>query len=64
MQKLRYKDYQLIARPTVGEVELESSNKMQSRNGLHEVGSVKEFSTCMEERGVLLWWRRAMGYAT
>lgn len=33
-----------------------------SKAGLKEVDSVKEFGSLMEQRGVLGWWRRAMGY--
>ena len=30
--------------------------------GLHEVAAVKDFGLKMDEKGVLGWWRRAMGY--
>ena len=30
--------------------------------GLEEVGSVKEFGSLMERKGVLGWWRKGMGY--
>lgn len=30
--------------------------------GLYETDSVKDFGVRMEQRGVLSWWRRAMGY--
>jgi hypothetical protein len=30
----------------------------------NEVESIKEFSAMMEKLGVLVWWRRAMGYGS
>lgn len=65
MQKLRYKDYQLAARPA--EVERESDRgKVQEGGlvgeGLHETESVKDFAQQMHDRGVFGWWRKAMGY--
>lgn len=32
--------------------------------GLEEVDSVKQFGAKMEEKGVLPWWRKAMGYTS
>ncbi|KAI6832079.1 hypothetical protein KC340_g7340 [Hortaea werneckii] len=65
VQKLRYKDYQLAARPA--EVERESDRgKVQGEGlvgeGLHETESVKDFAQQMHDRGVFGWWRKAMGY--
>lgn len=63
VQRLRYKDYQLVAKPAMAAVAVEAPAKGPDRTGLFEVDSVKEFSSKMEERGVLSWWRQAMGYA-
>jgi hypothetical protein len=30
--------------------------------GLFETDSVKDFASAMEQRGVLEWWRKAMGF--
>ncbi|RMZ34004.1 hypothetical protein D0859_01884 [Hortaea werneckii] len=65
VQKLRYKDYQLAARPA--EVEREGDRaKIQEEGlngeGLHETESVKDFAQQMHDRGVFEWWRKAMGY--
>jgi hypothetical protein len=30
--------------------------------GLFETESAKEFASAMEQRGVLEWWRKAMGF--
>ena len=62
LQRLRYKDFQLVARPAVVDVKNDLQPQKSIRGGLHEVESVKDFSTAMEERGVLHWWKRAMGY--
>ncbi|RMY24696.1 hypothetical protein D0867_01212 [Hortaea werneckii] len=64
-RKLRYKDYQLAARPA--EVERESDRgKVQGGGlvgeGLHETEPVKDFAQQMHDRGVFGWWRKAMGY--
>jgi hypothetical protein len=64
LQKLRYKDYQLVARLNALGVESETSAKRPERDGLHEVASVKEFGARMESMGVWEWWRRAMGYTS
>ncbi|KAI6829585.1 hypothetical protein KC340_g7242 [Hortaea werneckii] len=65
VQKLRYKDYQLAARPA--EVEREGDRaKIQEEGlngeGLHETESVKDFAQQMHDRRVFGWWRKAMGY--
>ncbi|MCJ1382070.1 hypothetical protein MMC17_005182 [Xylographa soralifera] len=61
VQRLRYKDYQLAARPAG--IEKRKDGEMESESaGLHEVASVKDFGLKMDEKGILGWWRRAMGY--
>jgi hypothetical protein len=60
-QSLRYKDYQLAARPAP----IDSKIIVDYEFGkLFEVSSVKEFSNRMSERGILDWWRAGMGYTT
>lgn len=73
-QRLRYKDYQLVARPaqlvveSCREREGEAEGKGKAREGvsiecgLREVESMKEFGMIMKRRGVWEWWRRGMGY--
>lgn len=76
VQRLRYKDYQLVARPAQlvvedcqeedGEGEGEGKGKAREgvsvEVGLREVESMKEFGLIMKRRGVWEWWRRGMGY--
>jgi hypothetical protein len=73
VQRLRYKDYQLVARPA--ELEIEDSQEGEGEGkgkgreelsvdaGVREVESLKEFGTIMKRRGVWEWWRKGMGYA-
>lgn len=72
VQRLRYKDYQLAARPAELVVEDRQEEGEGERGkgreevsveaGLREVESMKEFGLIMERRGVWGWWRRGMGY--
>lgn len=69
VRKLRYKDFQLVARPRAVEAEAEYNNKndkapelRDAEIGLVEVESVKEFGSRMARRGVWNWWRKGMGY--
>lgn len=71
VRNLRYKDFQLAARPdAVADETGGSAPRPKNRNGdtpkagLSEVESVKEFGGLMEERGVLEWWRKGMGYTS
>ncbi|KAK5694896.1 hypothetical protein LTR97_009487 [Elasticomyces elasticus] len=65
VQKLRYKDYQLVARPAP--VILENSGvqhvDLSGSRGLQETDSVSNFGQQMANRGVHSWWRRGMGYS-
>lgn len=64
MQRLRYKDYQLAARP-IQLSEIQSASNAYSTlaiDKLNEVETVKEFAQAMEQIGVHQWWRRAMGF--
>ena len=62
---LRYKDYQLVAPVrALAECQDKSHETDDSPAGtLVEVDSVKEMATQMELRGLLRWWRVAMGFA-
>ncbi|KAF2140169.1 uncharacterized protein K452DRAFT_230802 [Aplosporella prunicola CBS 121167] len=67
VHRLRYKDFQLAARPALAEpqnaaAQTAPSKKTKEPRGLHEVDTVKEFGAIMEQRGVLSWWRKGMGY--
>lgn len=75
VQRLRYKDYQLVARPAqlvLGEDQGEREGKGPEKAreeisvevGLREVESMKEFGMIMKRRGVWEWWRRGMGYVS
>ncbi|KAK5164611.1 uncharacterized protein LTR77_009817 [Saxophila tyrrhenica] len=63
VNRLRYKDYQLAARPAVVEREGGVGDVDAVGSGVEETESVKEFGARMQRRGVFGWWRRAMGYA-
>lgn len=73
VQSLRYKDYRLLKKPAPLEDSLISAGPGnllsktrdigERREGFEEADSVAGFAARMEERGVLRWWRRAMGYA-
>ncbi|KAJ5131695.1 hypothetical protein N7448_005853 [Penicillium atrosanguineum] len=63
VRKLRYKDFQLVTRPGLLAHEATDQPAKEGDAGLSEVESVKEFGSCMEKRGVWMWWRKGMGYA-
>lgn len=63
MQRLRYKDYQLAARPALVHRESQVDIGQLPRPTFTEIGSVKVFGQYMDSLGVLGWWREAMGYA-
>ncbi|PWY65014.1 hypothetical protein BO94DRAFT_356535 [Aspergillus sclerotioniger CBS 115572] len=72
VRKLRYKDFQLATRPgplhdenqpeVRDQKQIPLSRKQDTRAGVSEVESVKEFGSLMEQRGVWKWWRKGMGY--
>ena len=58
---LRYKDYQLVA-PVTKAAKCITSD---SNHGiLQEVDTVKEFAAEMDRKGLLSWWRAAMGFSS
>ncbi|KAF2848847.1 hypothetical protein T440DRAFT_148640 [Plenodomus tracheiphilus IPT5] len=65
VQRLRYKDFQLVKKPAEKVVEPGEEKEAKVSNGkLEEVENVKEYGARMEALGVLEWWRRGMGYAS
>ncbi|KAK5126530.1 hypothetical protein LTR08_004671 [Meristemomyces frigidus] len=63
-KRLRYKDYQLAARPANVKHDAcaEREARVVERDGLQETDTVKGFAGQMGRRGVYTWWRDAMGY--
>ena len=57
---LRYKDYQLVAPPAV--VADRTVTSSEDNFEFEEVATVKEFGAKMQGKGILDWWRKAMGY--
>jgi hypothetical protein len=63
VQRLRYKDFQLVKKPAAKEVDdLKPKEQSVAYGKLEEVDSVKEYGAMMEGLGVRSWWRRGMGY--
>ncbi|KAH7399041.1 hypothetical protein DE146DRAFT_519922 [Phaeosphaeria sp. MPI-PUGE-AT-0046c] len=63
VQRLRYKDFQLVKKPAAKEMELGVLQEQLAAYGkLDEVESVKEYGTMMQHLGVRTWWRKGMGY--
>ncbi|KAG9571150.1 hypothetical protein KCU71_g665, partial [Aureobasidium melanogenum] len=63
VHNLRYKDYQLVARPAAVQHENQPTKESQVRPGLYETDTVSDFGKQLQDRGVYAWWRKAMGYA-
>ncbi|CBX93324.1 hypothetical protein LEMA_P042250.1 [Plenodomus lingam JN3] len=63
VQRLRYKDFQLVKKPAEKVCEHGAEREAIVTNGkLEEVESVKEYGARMEALRVLGLWRRGMGY--
>ncbi|KAK4621586.1 hypothetical protein CLAFUW4_06891 [Fulvia fulva] len=62
VQRLRYKDFQLVARPAAIERDAMHPSGSDHRTGLYETDSVKDFAVQMDNRGILAWWKKGMGY--
>jgi hypothetical protein len=62
VQRLRYKDYHLASRPDVVRRESQSPAPESIEPCFLETDSVKDFGLRMQQRALLSWWRRAMGY--
>lgn len=56
---LRYKDFQCPRKPAANMVSIPSQTTQSS---FEEVTSVSEFGYRMNQRGMGLWWKSAMGY--
>ncbi|KAF7194246.1 hypothetical protein HII31_04483 [Pseudocercospora fuligena] len=63
VQRLRYKDFQLVARPAELVRESNTEDTHLPTGVLDEIDSVKDMATRMEDLGVLNWWRKGMGYS-
>lgn len=64
VQRLRYKDFQLVKKPAEMRVEGQARNVDEKvpYGKLEEMDTVKEFGAQMENFGVWNWWRVGMGY--
>ncbi|KAF2769206.1 hypothetical protein EJ03DRAFT_327648 [Teratosphaeria nubilosa] len=62
VQRLRYKDYQLVVRPGAAQRERDIDIKNMAAAGLYETESVRTFGLQMQARGIFEWWREGMGY--
>jgi hypothetical protein len=68
VQALRYKDFRCVAKPALAQTDSPSPTRSSPWKGLlrepgfHETESVSEFARKMEDRGVVQWWKKAMGY--
>jgi hypothetical protein len=63
VQRLRYKDFQLVKKPAAKELEQKQPQEQDVAYGkLEEVESVKEYGAMMKDLGVRTWWRKGMGY--
>lgn len=63
VQRLRYKDFQLVKKPSEKQVESKQVEKRDVAYGkLETTESVKDFGARMQELGVWGWWRKGMGY--
>lgn len=58
---LRYKDFQCPRKPAENEVLVPTQT---APGTFEEVTSVTEFGYRMEQRGLLSWWKLAMGYTS
>jgi hypothetical protein len=59
---LRYKDYQLVAPVATMPESAEVGARADGLGTLKEVEAVRDIAAVMEKKGLLDWWRKAMGY--
>jgi hypothetical protein len=64
VQRLRYKDFQLVKKTAERELEAVESKDSVTYGKLEEAESVKEFGARMEALGVWGWWRKGMGFVS
>lgn len=62
VQRLRYKDFQLVKKPAEKHVESRPLHTNTPCGKLQETDTVKEFGAHMQSFGVWIWWRIGMGY--
>lgn len=62
VQRLRYKDFQLVKKPAQKVVERQVEDEKVPYGKLEEMDTVKKFGAQMERLGVWNWWRVGMGY--
>jgi hypothetical protein len=62
VHSLRYKDYQLVSPTTI--LAGKAFRPAKESFDFEEVDTVKEFGARMEQKGILDWWRKAMGYVS
>ena len=62
VQRLRYKDFQLVKKPAEKEVAGKEEENRVAYGKLEEVDTVKDFGETMEKIGIWEWWRKGMGY--
>lgn len=63
VQRLRYKDFQLVKKPAAIDLEDRKSQEQNIPYGkLEEIQSVKDYGAMMDDLRVRNWWRRGMGY--
>jgi hypothetical protein len=75
VQRLRYKDFHLAAKPAsidiphASQTQTQSQTQIQSNEpepetgpGLFETTSVNDFAKAMKKLGISAWWKHAMGF--
>ncbi|KAF2841339.1 hypothetical protein M501DRAFT_1009296 [Patellaria atrata CBS 101060] len=63
VQRLRYKDYQLVARPAPVERTVAAELQDSIRTvGCYEIETVRSFAAKMDSLGIHSWWKKAMGF--
>lgn len=60
---LRYKDYQLVAPAARAPEGINGDAAEVSLGTVEEVDAVRDMAAVMEGKGLLEWWRKAMGFA-
>lgn len=65
LQRLRYKDFQLVSKPAqvMPDADAALSASPDDSPDFCEVASTNEFANAMKQRGILLWWQRAMSFS-
>lgn len=61
-QDLRYKDYQLVCKPSICNCAHEVALRGQGRGSTLELSETNEFAEVMKQRELLEWWKQGMGF--